>query len=221
MNFFSRMGQDIVLPLQALWDSFIYAIPYVIGGIIVLLFGYLLGEVLEVIAIKILKKVKFNEFIHNLKISKNLERFDISHFLGVLLKWYVFIIFLVPAASLAKLGELSVLLIDFARWVPSFILAILIVLFGWIAADVLANKIESTKIKSRHFVSMFVKLVIFIFIFAVALEQIGVAVAFLHQVFLVILAALAFGFALAVGLGFSYAMKDDAKKMLKDIRKKF
>jgi hypothetical protein len=215
-----RTGQSVVSPLVALWDSFIVALPNVIGGLIILAFGYLLGEVLEVIFIKGLKKLKFDEFIHNLKISKNLERIDLSHLFGLILKWYVFVIFLVPAASLARMGMLSVLLMDFARWVPNFILGVLILLFGWVAADVVCNKIDTTKIKSKHLLAMVTKAVILIFTIAIALEHIGINVEILKQTFLLLLSAAALGVGLAIGIGFGLGMKDDAKKILRNIGKK-
>ena len=217
---FGKIGLNIVSPLVALWDSFVNALPNVIGGIIVLLFGYLLGEVLGALLVKGLKKAKFEKFIHGMKISTHLEKFDLSHFFGVLLKWYVFIVFLLPAARLAELGELTIILMDFARWMPHFILAILVILFGWIGADIVANKIESTKIKSKHLASTSAKVLIIVFIGAIALEQIGVNLELLRTTFLLIVGALSFGFALAMGLGFGLAMKDDAKKMIKTIKKK-
>ena len=149
-NVIVRIGQLVVAPLIALSRDFFEALPAVIGGLIVLAFGYLLGEVLEIVIIKGLKKLKVDNFIHSLKISKNLEKFEIPHFVGVMVKWYVFVVFLVPAASLAGLGNMTILLVDFARWVPNFILAVFIVLFGWIGADVLVNKIEATKVKSDY-----------------------------------------------------------------------
>lgn len=220
MSFFPRLGQSIVLPLIALWETFLDALPGLLGGILILVFGYLLGEVIEILVIKGLNKVKFDKFIHKLNISKNFEKFDISKFIGVLLKWYIFVIFLAPAASLARMGTLSVLLLDLARWVPHFILAIIIVLFGWIAADVLGSKIESSKAKSKHLASTLIRLFVFLFILVIALDQVGVNLRFLQQVFLIILSAFAFGAALAIGIGFGLAMKDDAKKVTRKMLKK-
>lgn len=220
MSYFANLGQDIVSPLTAIWGAFISVLPGLLGGLLIIIFGYLLGEVIEILVIKGLKKIKFDTFIHSLKISKNLERIDLCHLVGVLLKWYVFVIFLAPAVALAKLGMLSVLLLDFARWVPSLLLAILIVFFGWVAADVLCNRIESTKIHSKHFLSVLVKTIIIAFIFVIALGQVGVKLRLLEQTFLILLSAFAFGIALAIGLGFGLALKDDAKGMIRNMRRK-
>jgi len=220
MSFFARLGYDIVSPLIALWDAFINSLPGVLGGILILIFGYLLGEVLELLIIRGLHKIKFNKFIHSFKISKNLEKFDVSHFIGVLIKWYVFVIFLAPAASIAKMGTLSILLLDLARWVPHFLVAVLIVVFGWLAADVMGTRVEATKVKSKHMASLLVKTFIMVFVLVIALDQLKVNLTLLHETYVILLSAIAFGVALAIGIGFGLAMKDDAKKVIKNIRKK-
>ena len=220
MSFFAQIGQNMVLPLVALWESFLAALPYVLGGILIVIFGYLLGAVVEAIVIKILRKVRFDEFIHKLEFSRVLKHLDHSHLIGVMLKWYIFVVFLIPAASLARLGTLSVLLIDFARWVPQLILAILIVLFGWVAIDILAHRIEEMRMRSRHIVAVLTKTILFAFVVVIALDQIGINLTLVHQTFLILLAGLSLGIGLAVGIGFGHAIKDDAKKTVKSIRKK-
>jgi small-conductance mechanosensitive channel len=93
-------------------------------------------------------------------------------------------------------------------------------LFGWVAADVVCNKIDTTKIKSKHLLAMVTKAVILIFTIAIALEHIGINVEILKQTFLLLLSAAALGVGLAIGIGFGLGMKDDAKKILRNIGKK-
>jgi ABC-type uncharacterized transport system permease subunit len=103
---------------------------------------------------------------------------------------------------------------------PKFLVAVLIVLFGWIAVDVLSSRIESTKIKSKHMVSVLTRVVLLAFVFVIALDQIGVNLILLHETYLILLSAIGFGFALAIGIGFGLAMKDDAKQAIRNIKKK-
>jgi hypothetical protein len=220
MSFFVRLGQNIVLPLIALGEEFLIALPNIIGALLILLFGYLLGGLLEHIVVKFLKKTNFDKFIHSLNISKNLKKIDIVHILGVLLKGYIFIVFLIPAASMARLGSLTLLLLDFARWFPNFLLAILIILFGWVGADIIDSKIMATNINSKNLVSITTKTIIFLFILVIALSQMGVNTGLLQQTFIIIISALAFGFALAIGIAFGLGMKDEAKQMVKKLKKK-
>ena len=221
MSFFAQLGQDLVLPMVDLWGSFVQTAPGLLGGLLILFFGYLLGEVLQLLIIKGLKKINFNKFLHSLNISKTLEHFDISYVIGLLLKWYVIIIFLQPAASMARMGEFTVMLLEFARWLPNFIIAIFVMILAWVAADILGSKVESTLIKERHLISWFVRSFVVLFALVVALGKVGVSSELMSQSFIIILSAFAFGFALAFGIGFGLASKDDAKKAIKHVKKKF
>ncbi len=221
MSFFAQLGQDIVLPLIGLWDNLVTTLPGLIGGLLIIFFGFLLAEVVQVLIIKGLKKINFDKFLHSLKISKKLEHFDVIHFIGVLLKWYILVVFLVPAASMAGLGRVSVLLIEFARWIPLFIIAAFIMVFAWIGSDVLGMKIEATKIKEKHLMSWFVRTFIILFALVIALEKVGVSLALMNISYIILLSSFAFGIALAFGIGFGFAFKEDAKKAIKHVKKKF
>jgi hypothetical protein len=220
MSFFVQLGENIVRPMVEIWMNFIDILPGLLGGLLVLFFGFLLAEVVQLGIIKGLKKVNFDKFLHSLKISKTLEHFDIIHFVGVLLKWYIFVLFLEPAAIMAGLGRFSVLLIGFARWVPFFITASFVMMLAWVGADVLGAKVESTKIKEKHLISWFVKTFVLLFALVVALQQLGVSTALMNVSFIIILSAFAFGLALAFGIGFGLASKEDAKKAIKNVRNK-
>lgn len=221
MSFFAQLGQDIVLPLVAIWETVIESLPGVIGGLLILFFGFLLAEVVQLLVTKGLRKINFDKFLHSLKISKKLEHFDIIHFLGVLLKWYILVIFLRPAASMARLGSLSLVILDFARWLPNFLLAIFIMVAAWVGADVLVSKIHGTEIKEKHLIALFTKSFILLFALVVALQKVGVSMALMNISYIILLSSFAFGIALAFGIGFGFAVKDEAKKAIKHVKKKF
>jgi hypothetical protein len=67
---------------------------------------------------------------------------------------------------------------------------------------------------------MLTKTILLAFVFVIALDQIGVNLILLHETYLIILSAAALGCALAVGIGFGLALKDDAKAMIRNVKKK-
>jgi hypothetical protein len=220
MSFMSQVGQSVVNPFVSIYATFVEALPYILAAILILAFGFLLAELMEIVVLKLLNKLKVNEFLQGLNISDHVHKIDVVHILGAIVKWYIFVIFLAPAASIAGLGSFTVMLMDFARWVPHLIVGLLIVLLGWIGADILGSKIEATKIESKNLVSLILRTVIIVFVVAIALEEVGVNVSLLHQTFLIILGSVGLGFALALGIGFGLAMKDDAAKVVKKISKR-
>jgi hypothetical protein len=152
--------------------------------------------------------------------TKVIGAFRLSHFLGLITKWYVFILFLPPAASVVYLAPLGTFLLDVARWIPQVILAVVLALIGLMAAEYVNTKILETKARMAGLVAWIAKVVIYVFTALIVFAQIGVRIEFAQASFLIILGGVMLGIALAVGIGFGLALKDDAKKIIHDVKKR-
>ena len=103
-----------------------------------------------------------------------------------------------------------------ALWIPSLIAAVIVALVGLIAADYVAAKVTEVKAKSSGIIANTLKLVIVVFTLIIALSQLGVDVSIAENTVLIIIA----GIMLALGIGFGLAFKDEAKAIIKDVKKK-
>lgn len=222
MAFLPELTGSIVDPLKALWFGLVKTVPGVIAAIIILLFGYLVAVLLGNLIEKILVKVKLDNFVlKKTNMTKVIGAFKLSHFLGLISKWYLFILFLPPAANVINLKPLALFLTELASWIPNVIAGVVIALIGFMAADYISMKIKDTKAKSASIVAGFTKTVILVFVLLIALDQIGLRIAIAQSSFLIILAGIMLGVALMIGIGFGLALKDEAKSTIKTLKKKF
>jgi hypothetical protein len=217
MVLLEQTGQALVNPIINLWNSFVNVIPGLIGAIIVLVIGYIVGWVIGFVLTKILHKAKLDRLVvEKTTLDKIMGKFELSHFLGLIVKWYVFVLFLGPAAALVRLPALTSFLNSAALWIPSLIAAVIVALVGLIAADYVAAKVTEVKAKSSGIIANTLKLVIVVFTLIIALSQLGVDVSIAENTVLIIIA----GIMLALGIGFGLAFKDEAKAIIKDVKKK-
>ncbi len=222
MAFFQQLGASIVDPLYALWKGLVDTIPGIVAAIIILLFGYFVAVIVGNIIEKILVKVKLDTWaLKKTNMTRVIGAFKLSHFLGLITKWYLFILFLPPAANIIHLRALASFFYEVAKWVPNVIVGVIIALVGFMAADYISLKIKDTKAKSAGLIAAFTKIVIIIFVLLIALDQIGLKIAIAQSSFLIILAGVMLAIALMFGIGFGLAMKEEAKKAVKNIKKKF
>jgi small-conductance mechanosensitive channel len=152
--------------------------------------------------------------------QKIIGAFRLTHFLSVITKWYVFILFLPPAAGLIQLPALSTFLLSVALWIPNVILAVIIGIVGLMAAHYTEWKILETKAKTANIIAYLAKIVIVIFTLLIVLDQIGVKIAIAQTSFLIILSGIMLSIALMLGIGFGAAFKEEAKRIIKDVKKK-
>jgi len=220
VNVVTELGSSIVNPLISIWNGVISVLPGLIAAIIILIVGYLIALLLAYIVERILDKIKCDKWImEKTNLAKILGKFRLSHFLSVITKWYVFILFLPPAAGIIQLTPLAYFLLEVARWVPNVIVAVILGLIGVMAAEYVSKKIHDTKAKAASVIAGVAKVVILIFVALIVLDQIGVKVAVAQSSFLIILAGIMLAIALMLGIGFGYAFKDEAKKIIKHTKK--
>lgn len=216
-----QIGFSIMSPLMSIWEGIINSVPGILGAVIIVIVGYIVAMIISYVVDKVLGRIQFDKYVlEKTSASKTVGRFRLGHFLAIITKWYVFILFLPPAAGLVNMTSLSTFLLTVALWVPNVILAVVIALIGIGVAMYVDNKIKETDAKAAGLLAWLAKVVIYIFTALIVLDQIGVKIAIAQTSFLIILAGVMLAIALVVGLGFGFAFKDEAKAIIKDVKKK-
>lgn len=222
MGITDMLGTSFDGILQQLSARMSAALPGIVAAIVLLSFGYFLGLLLGTGLQKLLEMTKVCEvLIRKAKIKHFMGEPQLTHFFGTILKWYIFILFLSPAADFIQLRSLSFFLENVALWVPRLIVAILITLFGLLFAEYVAIHIRAIRAKGTTAIAHLTRVVILTFTAILALEQIGVNVSFASNVVLIVVGGVMLALALAVGIGFGMALKDEAKGIIRAVKRKF
>lgn len=208
-------------PLNQLWNSLVMFVPGLVGAILVLIVGYIVAAILGVVVKKSLDKTNFKKWLFKqTPLKKHLGDFRINRFLALIVKWWVFVLFFAPAAGLVKLEPLAYFLVMLGRWIPNFIVAVVLLFLGLVAAEYASVKIKDTKAKGAEFLATLAKIGILIYVVFAALEQVGIMVSIAKNSFLIILTGIVFGLSLAFGLAFGMGLKGEAAKVYSNFRKK-
>ncbi len=215
------MATSLFTPLISLWQSFVDIFPGLVAALIILVIGYLVGFVLGHAVRIVLQKVGVDKYIAKAKLGKTLGQMHISSLIGEITKWYIFVIFLQSAVDVLNLGTLSVILNQFALWLPDVIAAVLVVIFGLLFAQYVDEKLQKhSATKGENVWGKFLKWAIVLIVLVIALGQIGIDVALLEQIILIVIGAFAVGAALAIGLSFGLGSKSEAAGMVRKLTKK-
>lgn len=220
MAFLEELGASVTQPIAQLVGGVWNALPGIIGAILVLVVGYVVALLVHWLVAKGLEKVNFDKWIvKNTDLDKFIGKASLAEFIAVIAKWYTFILFLPPAADILS-TKLAVFLMLVAKWIPQLIAALVIALLGVVAAEYVVQIVRKSKIKGANMVAIASRVVILIFTAIVALDHAGLEISVAENSFLIILGGVMLGGALAFGIGFGQALKDDAKKMIKNIKGK-
>ncbi|RLG14397.1 MAG: hypothetical protein DRN66_02150 [Candidatus Nanohalarchaeota archaeon] len=186
---------------------------------VIIALGYMIAKILGITTKKILYKIGFDKYFIDHNLDQSIGKASASSVVGEIVKWYVWVLFMIPAIDILQLGEISILLLDFVKWIPSLILGSVIVIAGLIASDFCARKIKNLTFGLKNQVALGVKLIILFFFLDVALVEVGLNITLIENTFLIILGGVVLALSIAIGLGLGFALKDHGKEIIDGIKK--
>jgi hypothetical protein len=219
INYLETTGQALLNPLTQLWNKLVEVIPGILAAGVVIVVGYVIAAAFGLIFHRFLEAVKVDSHLKKAGLSHSIGFVNIANLGGALLKWYIFALFLVQAAGFLRLGVLSEQLAKLAAWLPNLFAAVIIMLVGLILSDMVADRMLHAKRRGVRVFSSIVRWFAIIFVALIAVDKIGIDVSFATNTILLLIAGAALGIALAFGIGFGFALKDEAKTVLKHLKK--
>jgi hypothetical protein len=222
-------GTTVAVPVQDAGDAFraslagalntfLSAIPRIIGFAVVLIVGWIISSLLARGVQALLHAVKFNDlarrsgfadFVHNMGV-----RDDSSGVIASIVKWFVRLITLVVAFDTLGLPAVSNVLQQLLLWLPNLAVALVVLVIGGLAAKALSQLVRGASAEAGFtnpdMLATVTRVAVWGFTIVVAVNQLGIATTLINTLLVGIVGALALAFGLAFGLG----GRDRAAQML-------
>jgi hypothetical protein len=196
------------LAASAALNNLLAAIPAIIGALLILAIGWILSNFLARLVSGLLSRAGADRLFaeHGGEVyGSRAEAFKPSVVGGELVKWLIRIVFLVAAANVLNLPQVSELLNQVLLWIPNLIVAAIILLVAPLIARFVRGVIEvgagRMGFTNAPLLGRIAEAAIVVFAVIVAINQIGIAADLVDTLFIGIVAALALAFGLAFGLG--------------------
>jgi hypothetical protein len=206
-----------------MWLVVAQALPAIVAAVIIFIIGWVVGAVLYRIVVEVCKVLRLDVALRAAGFDDAAKEMgftlDIGKFLGVLVQWFVTIIFLVAALDVLGLNRVTVFLEQVVLfYLPQVIVAVLILVLAAVVAEVVkglvSGSIRATGAHSANLAGSIAKWAIWIIAIVAALTQLGIAPVLLQTLFTGIVAGASLAFGLAFGLG----GKDAAARTIENIR---
>jgi hypothetical protein len=208
---------------QNLWWGVVSFVPNVLVAIIIFILGWLVGSVLGRWVAQLIRALKVDQALEGIGtgdlVSRAGFRLDTGAFLGGLVKWFIIAVFLIAAADVLHLTQVT----DFLRgvvigYLPNVVVAALILILAAIIGEAMQRLVtggaRAAGMPSAALAGGITRWAIWIFGFIAALLQLQVAVVLLQTLFTGLVAMLA----LAGGLAFGLGGRDAAARYLEKLR---
>ena len=201
-------GDAIFVALTNALNTFLTAIPLVIGALVILIIGWIIASLVARGVRALLERAGadrvFAERGGDVYGSRS-KQIKPSVVTSEIVKWIIRFVFLVAAANALGMPQVSALLNQVLLWIPNLLVAAVILLVAPIIARFLRGLIEvgagNMGFTNAPLLGRIAEVAVVAFAVLIAVDQLGIAADLLNILFTGVVAALALAFGLAFGLG--------------------
>src|SRR4026208_48941 len=204
----SDWGDAVFLSVSNALNAFLNAVPLVIGALLIIIVGWIIAGLLARLTAEPRRRVGADRLFaeHSGRVyGERTQSIRPSVVGSELVKWLIRFVFLVAAANVLGLTQVSELLNQVLLWIPNLIVAAIILLIAPLVARFVRGAIEvgagEMGFTNAPLLGRIAEIAIVAFAVIIAINQIGIAANLVNILFIGVVAALALAFGLAFGLG--------------------
>jgi hypothetical protein len=201
-------GDAIFVSLSNALNGFLSAIPLVVGALVILVIGWVISSLIARLVREVLVRAGADRLFaeHGGQVygsqSKNIKPSVVA---SEIVKWIIRFVFLVAAANVLGMPQVSTLLNEVLLWIPNLLVAAVILLVAPLIGRFLRGLIEvgagNMGFTNAPLLGRIAEMAVIAFAVLIAIDQIGIAADLLNILFMGVVGALALAFGLAFGLG--------------------
>lgn len=224
--YFSTWADVLAASFQNVFYGMIAFIPNLLVAVIIFVIGWLVGAGLGRLVAQVVNSLRVDQALKTAGVERVVERagftLNSGAFLGMLVKWFFIIVFLVAALDVLRLTQVT----EFLRgvvltYIPQVIVAVLVLLVAAVLAEavqrLVAGSARAANVRTANLLGAIARWAIWIFAILVALDRLGVS-PLVQTLFTGVVVALSLAFGLAFGLGGQAAAAKYIDKVREEIR---
>jgi len=180
----------------------------IVGAIILLIIGLILGRVLGKVVRLVLDKIGVDTMVSKAGVGDTIEKtgWSISKIFDVVIRWFIYIIFIMAAVNVLNVQYLSDFMTALALYFPRLIIAAIILIVGMILITFAMKWIEETlgshEILLADIIAPVLKAIMVVIVLVLAMEQLLINM----QIIYTFLVPLAWGIGIGIGVAIGIAV---------------
>ena len=223
----SILWQDAMLEaLQETTLRIAHFLPKLLALLTFLALGLAAGWLVKFLLLRLLRAFRFDALCERFGLGSSLAKAgtkSISHLVGRLSFWLVFLLFAFMGIDALDLTATANLISGIIEFLPHTLAAVLLLLFGVLLANFIAEAAliatVNAQIQEARIIASFIRWGVLIFTAAMVLTQLGIAKEIVVAAFSIMFGGVMLALAIGIGLGGQSIAKDFLEQRLR--RKKF
>lgn len=205
----------------SVWDGVAYSAPKIVLAILVFVLGWYIASVVGKLIARGISTLRLDGALAETGLRDVLMKagynLNVGKFFGMLVKWFLIVVFTLVASDIVELSQVSDYLDTILAYIPNIIVAAIILMITALVAEFVEKLVvgaaKAADIHASGFLGVIARWVIWVLGFVTALQQLQVGEVF-TQFFFTLLTGLVAAISIALGLAFGLGGKDHAARYL-------
>ena len=202
-------GDAVMVSVTEALQNFLGFLPALVGAILILILGWIVAGLLATLVERGLKMVGFERAAQTTGISGFIQRsgssWTASAIFAEIVKWFIRLIAIQPAASILGLDQISQIINAILLWLPNLVVAIAIIVIGALIARFVGGLVRGSTSQmgfaNSDLLGTIANYAILVFAVIAAVDQLGIAETVVNTLFIGLVAMVVLAAGLAFGLG--------------------
>jgi len=180
----------------------------IVGAVILLIIGLIVGRVVGKIVRLVLDKIGVDAIVSKAGAGDTIEKtgWTLSKFFDVLIRWFIYIIFIMAAVDVLNIQFMSNFMNQLAIFFPRLIIAAIVLILGMILITIAMKWIEETlgthEVPLADILAPVLKAIMVVIVLVLAMEQLLINM----QIIYTFVVPLAWGIGIGVGVAIGIAV---------------
>jgi len=196
-------------PINNFWKNFFSFLPNLLVMLFVFFIGFLFAWIVRAVVLRVFKVINFDSWCDRVGLTAIIRKGDVwskpSEVFGLVIFWFLVILFLMIGLSALQLKTIDNLIAQFFLYIPRAFSAILIIIAGYIFTGFLSRAVLIAAVNSGyHYARILaeaVRLLLLVLILSMAFEQLQIAPGIVIAAFSIIFGGIVLSMAIAFGVG--------------------
>jgi hypothetical protein len=186
----------------------------ILVGLLIIFLGVALGFLTKSIMLWMLKRLKFERLVEQVKLNEVLGKTPLSLVLADIVEALVILAFLVQGLHFMGFHILSAGLASILAWAPNLIAGLILLAIFFVIAKYVERRVAESHMKNAQSLAKYVFGGVLALGAVISLNQAGFDTQFIEQALLIVLFGFALAFALAIGISMGLGLKGNAKTLV-------
>jgi small-conductance mechanosensitive channel len=203
-------------------STMILYLPSIIAALIILLIGWIAGRIVGKLVGKLLERFGLNKIVDKTFVGEMLKRAEITAvgFFEGIVRWFIYIIFIMAALSILGGNLLSVFMQNIALYIPHLVVGLVALIVGLLLVNMIMKLIEAqlkeSNVPFANIIGLLLKAILVLVVIVFALDQLLIDTTVIYTFLNPLGWGIALGLAIAIGIAVGWGSKESIQKYINE-----